>query len=89
MFQLSVRCEKCAAAEHNGVIGKQLLFANNRNRVRWVILGLSQDGARTDLFENFNENSLKGNLPNDTTLTPPVFSLVNTFKGFSALLAPY
>jgi hypothetical protein len=32
------------------------------------------------LFENFSENSLKGDLPYDTTLTPPLFSLVNTFK---------
>jgi hypothetical protein len=37
------------------------------------------------LFENFSENSLKGDLPYDTTLTPPLFSLVNTFKsGLSA-----
>jgi hypothetical protein len=71
MFQLSL---------HNRVIGKQLLFANNRNRVRGVVLGLSQDGAFTHSFQNFSENSLKRDLPNDTTLTPPFFSLVNTFK---------
>jgi hypothetical protein len=53
---------------------KQLLFANNRNRVRWVVLCLSQDGACTDLFENFSENSLKGDLSNNTTLNPPLFS---------------
>jgi hypothetical protein len=44
-------------------IGKQLLFANNRNRVRGAVLGLSQDGACTDfsdLFENLSMNSLKG-----------------------------
>ncbi len=29
MFQLSLHCEKCAAARHNSVIGNQLLFANN------------------------------------------------------------
>jgi hypothetical protein len=65
----SLHCEKCVAAGHNSVIGKQSLFANNRNRVRRVLLGLSQDGACTDLFENFSENSLKRDLPNDTTLT--------------------
>ncbi len=32
-FQLSLRCEKCAAAGRNSVIGNQLLYANNRNRV--------------------------------------------------------
>ncbi len=65
---------------HNTAIGKQLLFANNRNRVRRVVLCLSQDGACTDSFENFRENSLKGDLSNDITLNPPFFSLVNTFK---------
>jgi hypothetical protein len=43
-------------------IGKQLLFANNRNRVRGAVLGLSQDGACTDLFENLSVNVLKGDL---------------------------
>ncbi len=68
---------------HYSVIWKQLLFANNRNRVRWIVLGLSQDGACTDLFEYFSEDSLKGDLSNDTILpssNPPLFSLVNTFK---------
>ncbi len=80
MFQLSLRCEKYAAARHNSDIGNQLLFANNRNRFRWVVLCLSQDGACTDSFENFRENSLKGDLSNDITVNPPLFSLVNTFK---------
>jgi hypothetical protein len=39
-----------------------------------------EDGACTDSFENFRENSLKGDLSNDITLNPPLFSLVNTFK---------
>jgi hypothetical protein len=43
----------------NTVIWKQLLFANDRNRVRGAVLGLSQDGACTDLFENLSVNSLK------------------------------
>ncbi len=81
MFQLSLHCEKCAAARHNSIIGNQLLFANNRNRVHWVVLCLSQDGASTDSFENFCENSLKGDLSNDINLNPFLFSLVNTFKG--------
>ncbi len=59
MFQLSSRCQKCVAASHNSVIGNKKLFANNRNRVRWVVLCLSQDGACTDSFENFRESSLK------------------------------
>ncbi len=80
LFQLSVWCEKFVAAQHYAVIWKQLLFANKRNRVRWVVLGLSQEGACTHLFENFSENSLKGDLSNDTTVIPPLFSLVNTFK---------
>jgi hypothetical protein len=79
MFQLSVWCEKLVAAGHNSVIGNQLLFANNRNRVRWVVLCLSHDGACTDSFENFRKISLKGDLSNDITLIPPLFSLFNTF----------
>jgi hypothetical protein len=38
------------------------------------------DGACTDLFENLNENSIKGDLSNDNTINPPLFSLVSTFK---------
>jgi hypothetical protein len=34
MFQISVRCEKCVAARHYAVICKQLLNANDINRVR-------------------------------------------------------
>ncbi len=71
----------CVAARHYSVIGKQLQFANIRNRVRGAVLCLSQDGACTNLLENFSENCLKGYLSNDTTLNPPLFSLVNTFKG--------
>jgi len=56
------------------------LIANDRNRVRWLVLGLSQDGACIDLYENHSENSLKGDLSNDTTVNPPLFSLANTFK---------
>ncbi len=56
------------------------MLANDTNRVRGAVLGLLQDGACTDFFENFRENSLKGDLSNDITLNPPLFSLVNTFK---------
>jgi hypothetical protein len=65
---------------------KQLLISNGRNGVHWVVLGLSQYWACTDLFENFSENSLKGDLSNDTALTPPLFSLANTFKLHNQLL---
>jgi hypothetical protein len=64
----------------NTVIWKQLLFANDRNWVRGAVPGLSQDGACTDVFENLNVNSLKGDLSNATTFNPPLFSLVNTFN---------
>jgi hypothetical protein len=79
-FQISVRCEKCVAARHYAVICKQLLNANDINRVRWVVLELLQDGACTDFFENLRENSLKRDLSNATTFNPPLFSLVDTFK---------
>jgi hypothetical protein len=65
---------------HYTVIGKQLLLSTDRNRVRGAVLGLSQDGASTNLFENFRKNSLKRDLSTDTTANPPLFSLVNTFK---------
>jgi hypothetical protein len=45
-----------------------------------MVLCLSHDGACTDSFENFREISLKGDLSNDVTLNPPLFSLVSTFK---------
>jgi hypothetical protein len=47
---------------------------------RWVVLGLPQAGACTDLSQNLSDISLKGDLSNDTTFNPPLFSLVNTFK---------
>jgi hypothetical protein len=56
------------------------LFANNRNRVRGAVLGVSQDGACANLFKNFHENSLKRDLSNDATVNPPLFSLINTFN---------
>ena len=78
LFQISVRCEKCGAARHYAVICKQLLISNDTNRVRWVVLGLSEDGAFTDLLENLT--SLTGDLSNAITFNPPLFSFVNTFK---------
>ncbi len=43
-------------------------------------MGLLQDGACTDFFENLSENTLKGDLSNATTFNPPLVSLVDTFK---------
>ncbi len=59
LFQLSVWCEKCDAALHCPVIGKQLLVLNDGNRVRLAILGFSQDRICTDSFENFSVKSWK------------------------------
>jgi hypothetical protein len=53
---------------------KKILFANDRNRVRGAVLGLSQDETCTNLFENFIEHRLKRDLSNDTTVNPPLFS---------------
>ena len=39
---------------------KRLLFAKKRNRFRLVVIGLYQDGACTNLFENLHVKSLKG-----------------------------
>jgi hypothetical protein len=41
-------------------IWKQLFFANDRNRVRGVALGLSQNGACTEMFKNLRGEQLKG-----------------------------
>jgi hypothetical protein len=57
-----------------------ILISNDINRVRWVVLGLSQDGVCNDSFGNLSENSLKGDQSNDTKFKPHLFSLVNTFK---------
>jgi hypothetical protein len=51
-----------------------------RKPVCVVCVGLSQDGACTNLFENFGEHSLKRDLSNDTAVNQPLFSLVNTVK---------
>jgi hypothetical protein len=72
----------------NTAIGKQFLISNNKNSVRWVVLGLSQDGACTDLVDNLSENSLKGDLPNATTFNPPLFLLVNGSRKKEAIQKP-
>jgi hypothetical protein len=59
---------------------RELLLSNDRNRVRGAVLGLSPDGASTNLFENFREDSLKRDLSNDTTANPPLCSLVKSLK---------
>ncbi len=51
-------CEKCVAARDYADIGMQLLISNDRNRVRWVVFCLSQDGACTDLFDATTFNPL-------------------------------
>ncbi len=57
LFQLNLWCEKLVAAWYCAVIWKQLLISNERIRVRWVILDLSQDEACTDLFDNLSVNT--------------------------------
>jgi hypothetical protein len=47
------------ASNFSSDAGKQLLIANEKNRFRWVVLCLPQDGACIDLFENHSKNSLK------------------------------
>jgi hypothetical protein len=73
------------------VIGKQLLISVTSITITEMIetgfaekllLGLSQDGALTDFFENLSVNSLKGDLSNATTFNPSLFSLVDTFEHF-------
>jgi hypothetical protein len=76
MFQLRVLCEHCVAARHYAVIGKQLLLSNDRNK----FLGLSEDGACTDLFGNLSVKSLTRDLSNNTTGNPPLCSLVKRFS---------
>jgi len=62
---------------------KQLSYSYNRNRVRWALVGLSQDGVYTDLFEHLSVNSLMRDLSNQyTTFNPPCFSLFNTFNAY-------
>jgi hypothetical protein len=40
-------------------------------------------GPAPIFFENLGENTLKGELSNATTFNPPLFSLVDTFKGWT------
>ncbi len=60
---------------------RDFMYSNNRNTLRRVVLGLSQDG-----FENLSVNSLKGDLSNATTFNPPLFSSVNNFKMFQRMV---
>ncbi len=69
-------CEHCVAARHHAVIGKQLLLSNDRNKV----LGPSESGTCADLFGNLSGNSLARDLSNNTTVNPPLSSLVKTFN---------
>ncbi len=50
---------KCVAARHYTDIGKQLSFANKRNRVCGAVLVLSQNGACTNLLKKFPREQLK------------------------------
>jgi len=81
LFEIIVCCEKCVSAARNYAdIGKQELFPNVRNRVLGAVLGRSQDGACTNLFENLNVNSLMGDLSNATTFSP-FFFLIGVLIG--------
>ncbi len=55
------------------VIGKQLLFANNRNWVRWIVLGLSQDEDWTNFVETLVVSSFKRKLTSDAPLLTHLF----------------
>ena len=57
------------------IICKQLLISIGRNRVRWVVLGLSEDEAYTGLSENLSVKRLKRDLSIATTLNPTSFLL--------------
>ena len=55
--------------------GLKVVFKySNRNRVRWAVLDLSQDEGWTDLFENFNLNSLCWDFSNITLSTHLIFN---------------
>ncbi len=75
LFQLNVRWEKCDAVRHYVVIGKHLAISNDRNSVRWAVLGWES----TDSFENFSVKSSKRDQSKYTEFNPPLFSLVDTF----------
>ncbi len=72
-------CENCVAARCWCRVCKQLLSSNNRNRIRWAILSLSQYRICTDLFENFSMNRLKQDLLNYATFNPSLFSFPITW----------
>jgi hypothetical protein len=55
------------------------LISNNKQQGSLRILGLSQDGAGTDLSENLSVNSLKGDLSNATTFNLPLHPVVIPF----------
>jgi hypothetical protein len=68
------------------ILGYNYLF--QMTKTGFAVLGLSQDGACTDLFGNLSENSLKGDLSNDNIVHPPLFSLFNTFNYADFWLQP-
>jgi hypothetical protein len=52
MFKSSQLCKNFDAARYWCHVWVQLLYSNHKNRLCWVVLGLSQDGACTDFYEN-------------------------------------
>ena len=80
-FPITVKCRAASPFSHHTLNWNNgFVLSNVRNRLRWAVLGLSQDGFSTDSFENFSVKSLKRDQSNDIKFYPPFFSLVNTFK---------
>ncbi len=58
--------EKCVAAQHYCVIGKQLFIVNDRHRVHWEVLSLSQILVKISMWRALRARPiewLKFNLP--------------------------
>ncbi len=68
------------AARHWSRVWKQLLISNERNTLRWYFFVSFRIGS--DSFENLslNEQLKARSVERSTTINPPLFSLVNTFK---------
>ena len=80
LFELSVWCEKCVASDTIALLGNNYCLQILETGFAEWFYASHRDGACTNFIENFSENSLKGDLSNNTTLNQPLFSLVNTFK---------
>ncbi len=65
---------------------KQLLYSNKSNTLRWVVLGLLQDGVCTDFIENLRREYIKAR-PVDWYHFQPTSFLIGLYQSTNTICA--